>query len=88
VLSGEEMVDMMRVYWDELDTNERKREEGVESAIKKLVLFNFLRSIKGERDRYEVRRILKAYLPVEELKTILDHLRDYHRKRFGNPEEE
>lgn len=88
VVSSEEMIDMMRVYWSELDTNERKREEAVEGAIKKLVLFNFLRPIKGERNRYEVRRILKAYLPVEELKTILETLTDYHRERFGNTEEE
>ncbi|MEL7159880.1 MAG: DUF4194 domain-containing protein, partial [Bacteroidota bacterium] len=88
VLSGTDMLDMMRVYWDELATNERKREEAVEQAIKKLVLFNFLRPISGERDRYEVRRILKAYLPVEELKNILDTLRTYHRQRFGGAEEE
>lgn len=88
VLSGQEMLDMMRVYWDELDTNERKREESVESAIKKLVLFNFLRPIKGERNRFEVRRILKAYLPVEEIKNIYAKLSAYHRSRFGNNEEE
>ena len=88
VLSGQEMLDMMRVYWDELDTNERKREESVENAIKKLVLFNFLRPIKGERNRFEVRRILKAYLPVEEIKSIYDKLSAYHRSRFGNNEEE
>ena len=88
VLSGQEMLDMMRVYWDELDTNERKREESVENAIKKLVLFNFLRPIKGERNRFEVRRILKAYLPVEEIKAIYDKLSAYHRSRFGNNEEE
>lgn len=88
VLSGQEMLDMMRVYWDELDTNERKREETVESAIKKLVVFNFLRPIKGERNRFEVRRILKAYLPVEEIKNIYDKLSAYHRSRFGNNEEE
>ncbi|NJC27014.1 DUF4194 domain-containing protein [Neolewinella antarctica] len=88
VLSGEDMVDMMRAYWDELDTNERKREEGVERAIKKLVDFNFLRPIKGERDRYEVRRILKAYLPIEEIQAIYVTLKTYHRQRFGSPEEE
>ncbi|MEM9835978.1 MAG: DUF4194 domain-containing protein [Bacteroidota bacterium] len=88
VLSGQDMIDMMRAYWNELDTNERKREEAVISAVKKLVLFNFLRPIKGERDRYEVRRILTAYLPVEELKNIEDTLRNYHRERFGKTEEE
>lgn len=88
ILSGQEMVDMMRTYWDELATNERKREESVEQAIKKLVNYSFLRPIKDERDRYEVRRMLKAYLPVEELKRIYDTLRDYHRHHFGTTEEE
>ena len=88
-LTATDMVEMMRGYWDELDSNERKREQSVLSAINKLEKFNFLRKMRGERDRYEVRRIIKAYLPIEELQTIHDDLKSYRLRKFGrHPEEE
>jgi hypothetical protein len=83
VLSEADLIDLVRSYWDELDTNERKREDQIVSSIKKLVAFQFLEELKGEKGRYAVRRIIKAYLPVEELARITDTLRDYHRERFG-----
>lgn len=82
-LTEQDMIEMMRGYWDELDTNERKREQSVVAAINKLVKFNFLRKMKGERDRYEVRRIIKAYLPIEELQRIYEDLKRYRLRKFG-----
>lgn len=87
-LTVEDMVEMMRVYWDELDTNERKREEAVGTAINKLHKYGFLSKLKGERGRYAVRRIIKAYLPITELQTVYDTLQDHHRRRHGGVREE
>ena len=87
VLSEADIIDLVRGYWDELETNERKREDQIVSGIKKLVAFQFLEELKGEKGRYAVRRIIKAYLPVEELLRIADTLRDYHRERFGAGQE-
>ncbi len=83
VLSSQDMVEMMRIYWDELDTNERKREDQVMSSIQKLVKFKFLQPLKSERDRYEVGRIIKAYLPIEELAAVLQKMRRYAREKAG-----
>ncbi len=83
VLSGQDMVEMMRIYWDELDTNERKREDQVMQSVKKLVKFKFLQPLKNETDRYEVHRIIKAYLPIEELAVILQKMKRYAREKAG-----
>lgn len=87
VLSQADIIEMMRLYWDETDTNERKREDRVVLHIKKLESYGFLSQLKLEKDRYEVNRILKAYLPVEELHAILRKLQEYARKRFGTGED-
>ena len=81
VLSLGDIVEMMRIYWDELDTNERKREDQLQLHIKKLELYGFLKPLKAEKDRYEVGRILKAYVPVEKLNEILAELKTYAQER-------
>lgn len=81
VVSERDMVEMMRIYWDELETNERKREDQLLVHIKKLATYGFLKPLKAQKDRYEVNSILKAYVPIEELKTILEKLQTYARDR-------
>ncbi len=77
VLSDRDMVDMMRIYEDSLQTNERRREDLILKYIKRLTDYGFLLPLKAESNRYEVNRIIKAYLPIDELKTVADKLRAY-----------
>jgi len=77
VLSQRDMVEMMRIYEDSLQTNERRREDLILKYIKRLVDYGFLQPMKAEPNRYEVNRIIKAYLPVDELKKVADKLRAY-----------
>lgn len=81
VVSLSDIVEMMRIYWAELDTNERKREDQLQLHIKKLVLYGFLKPLKAEKDRFEVGRILKAFVPIEKLNEILDKLKSYAQER-------
>ena len=81
VLSERDLIEMMRIYWNELDTNERKREDQLVLHIKKLASYGFLAPLKSEKDRYEVNNILKAYVPIETLKMILETLQIYARER-------
>lgn len=77
VLAQREIVEMMRIYEDSLQTNERKSEDLILKYIKRLVEYGFLQPLKAEEDRYEVNRIIKAYLPIDELKKVADKLRAY-----------
>ncbi|MCB0558985.1 MAG: DUF4194 domain-containing protein [Lewinellaceae bacterium] len=81
VLSHSDIIEMMRIYWDELDTNERKREDQLQLHIKKIITYGFLRPLKEEKGRYEVNRILKAYVPIEKLNEILEQLKTYAEER-------
>jgi len=71
------MVEMMRIYEDSLQTNERKREDLILKYIKRLADYGFLQPLKAESNRYEVNRILKAYLPVDALNEVPAKLRTY-----------
>jgi hypothetical protein len=77
VLSKADLMEMMRVYWSEEHTNERKLEDDLKRDVRKLVNYGFLQPLKAEKDRYEVNRIIKAYLPIEKLKDILEQLQQY-----------
>lgn len=77
VLSERDLVEMMRIYEDSLQTNERKREDLILKYIKRLADYGFLQPLKAESNRYEVNRILKAYLPVDALNEVAAKLRAY-----------
>ena len=77
VLSQRDIVEMMRIYESGLGTNERKREDLIVKYIKRMVDYGFLVPMKTEQGRYEVNRIIKAFLPIDALKTISDKLKAY-----------
>lgn len=81
VLSERDLIEMMRIYWSEVETNERKREDQLVLHIKKLATYGFLKPLKAEKGRFEVNNILKAYVPIEELKTILEKLQNYAQEK-------
>lgn len=81
VLSQREIIDMMRIFEQANSKNERKKEDLLVSYIKRLVNYGFLTPIKAEKDRYEVNRIIKAFLPIEELNAILEKLKTYAARR-------
>lgn len=70
VLTAQEIVDMMSVMLPALH-NEAKTTDQIHSYIKKVVELGFLKKLKSEKgalhegDRYEVRRILKAFIDAQ-----------------------
>src|SRR5690606_21215144 len=76
IVSLEQIKEMTGVFLAN-STNERKQEDKIESAVKKLVEFGFLLELKSEKGKYEVSRILNAYLNVEKLKEVQAKLERY-----------
>ena len=48
-----------------------------ETTIKKAAELGFLRPLRGQRDHWEVRRILKAYVDAQTLSDFAAKLREY-----------
>ena len=81
VVSAAEIVDMVRLFWEESGTNERKREDKVHQQINRLVEYGFLQPLGNAPDKYEVNRILKAYITIDKLKEVLEKLKVYTAQR-------
>jgi hypothetical protein len=76
VLSTDQIVEMLRLFQAE-STNDARVVDQAESTIKKTAELGFLRQLRGQRDHWEVRRILKAYVDAQTLSDFAAKLREY-----------
>jgi hypothetical protein len=76
VLSTEQIVEMLRLFQAE-STNDARVVDQAETTVKKAADLGFLRQLRGQRDHWEVRRILKAYVDAQTLSDFAAKLREY-----------
>ena len=76
VLTTDQIVEMLRVFQAD-STNEARIADQAETTIKKAAELGFLRPLRGRRDHWEVRRILKAYVDAATLSDFAAKLREY-----------
>jgi len=74
ILNKDEIRDMMRIFLAE-KTNEAKVIDKLDADINKLVDYGFLKKLNDAE--YEVRRILKAKVPIDKLFEIKQKLESY-----------
>jgi hypothetical protein len=61
------------------NTNEAKVLDKIDPHINKLIEYGFLRKLKDDTNKFEVKRILKAKISMEELTEIKSKLESYAR---------
>ncbi|MDT0619918.1 DUF4194 domain-containing protein [Salinisphaera sp. P385] len=83
VLTREEIAEQMRVFLPDT-ANEAKLLDRMEAHINKVVELGMLRRMRGQEHRYEVRRILKAFVDAQWLGDFDERLRSYHAYIEGN----
>ena len=76
ILSRQQIVEMISLYRPDA-TNEARLVELIETDINKVIELGYLRKMRGSDDRYEVRRIIKAYIDGQWLAELDRHLDDY-----------
>ncbi|WP_153504993.1 DUF4194 domain-containing protein [Cumulibacter manganitolerans] len=76
ILSNEQLLEMLRTFQAE-STNEARLVDVAETTIKKTAELGFLRPLRDQRDHWEVRRIVKAYVDAETLSDFAGKLREY-----------
>ncbi|WP_460358968.1 DUF4194 domain-containing protein [Mycobacterium sp. ZZG] len=76
VLSTEQIVEILRLFQAD-STNDARVVDQAETTIKKAAELGFLRQLRGQRDHWEVRRILKAYVDAQTLNDFAAKLREY-----------
>lgn len=85
VVSAEEMVEQMKLYEHNLNTDRAGFERRVRSAIEKVRKNSLLGSIQGSQDRYEVSPTLKLLFSAEEVAALA---RRFVAAREADPVEE
>lgn len=76
VLSTEQIVEMLRLFQAD-STNDARVVDQAETTIRKAAELGFVRPLRGQRDHWEVRRILKAYIDAQTLSDFAAKLREY-----------
>lgn len=76
VLTSEQIVEMLRLFQAD-SSNDARIVDQAETTIKKAAELGFLRLLRGQRDHWEVRRILKAYVDAQTLSDFAAKLREY-----------
>jgi hypothetical protein len=85
ILSSDDIVEMIRVFLPDT-SNQVRLLERVDSSISRVVEMGFLRRLRGTEDRYEVRRIMKAFVDAQwlgELEVRLAGYREHTRNEAG-----
>jgi hypothetical protein len=83
ILSKDEMVNLMKPFYRET-TNEAKQINYIQTAINKVADEGFLRRMKTEEERYEINRIIKAFVNAETVKDELEKLKNYTNRIEDN----
>jgi hypothetical protein len=86
VLGREEIVDLVRVFLPET-ANEARLMDRLDAHINKIVDLGFLRRLRGVEDRFEVQRILKAFVDAQWLSDFEERLARYREHAEADVED-
>ncbi len=86
VLTRSQIIDMLRVYLPEAGSEARTVDQ-IDRHLNKLVDFGFLHLLKGQQDRYEIRRIIKALVDAEWLGSLDEKLATYQAYAEGRSQD-
>ena len=76
ILSRHDIVEMMRLFFPDT-ANQVKFNDRINANINQIVDMGFLRRLRGAEDKFEVRRILKAFVDAQWLADFDQRLATY-----------
>ena len=76
ILSREQIVDLVRLFLPD-SADEVRLMNRIDNHINRVVDLGFLRRLRGQNDRYEVRRILAAFVDAQWLSEFEQRLAEY-----------
>jgi len=85
VLSRDQIIELLRLFMPD-STNEARLVDNIDTTVKRVCELGFLHPLRGEQDRYEVRRILKAYIDGQWLSEFDARLDEYLADLDGSKE--
>ncbi|MFP3978967.1 DUF4194 domain-containing protein [Marinobacter sp. KMM 10035] len=78
ILDREEVINLMRTFLPQ-SSNEARLVDQIDGYLNKVAELGFIRRLRDQRDKIEVRRIIKAYVDAQWLNEFDQRLQDYLR---------
>jgi hypothetical protein len=82
ILGCDDLVDLMRLFRAE-GSNEARSVDRIDADIQKVVELGFLRRLRGQEERFEVRRLLAAFVDAQWLDAFEARLAQYREHAAG-----
>ncbi|MEX2233139.1 MAG: DUF4194 domain-containing protein [Cyclobacteriaceae bacterium] len=76
IITKQQIVERMKPFLPP-STDEAKQLEKIDTQIRKVIDEGFLRGLENEKDTYEVRRIIRAFIDADKVEEILEKLKGY-----------
>ncbi|MDN6298134.1 MAG: DUF4194 domain-containing protein [Halomonas sp.] len=78
ILDREEVVSLMRTFLPD-SSNEARLVDQIDSHLNKVAELGFIRRLRGQQDKIEIRRIIKAYVDAQWLNEFDQRLAEYYQ---------
>lgn len=85
VVSGEEMMEQMKLYERNQQTDRAGFEKRVHAAIEKVKKNSIISPIRGSEDRYEISPTLKLLFSAEEISALIRQYAEYRDRSIEEP---
>ncbi|WP_035276085.1 DUF4194 domain-containing protein [Desulfogranum japonicum] len=79
ILSRDEVVELVRIFLP-AGSNEVKLIDQVDTNLNKIVKLGFIRRLRGQKEMFEVRRILKSFVDAQWLAEFDQRLEEYRQQ--------
>jgi len=85
ILSRDEIVEMIRTFLPD-SSNEARVVDQIDNHINKIIELGFARRLKGDKQRIEIRRIIKAFVTAQWLSEFDQRLEEYQQHLQDKPD--
>jgi hypothetical protein len=82
ILSREDIVELMRIFLPDT-VNQARLVDRIDGHINRVIEMGFLRRLAGQENRFEVRRVLKAFVDAQWLNEFEQRLASYREQQPG-----
>lgn len=76
ILTREQIIDIMRIYMPDTN-NEVKMIDQIDTALRRIIEMGFVRILETQKETYEVRRILRAFVDADWISSLDKKLESY-----------
>lgn len=86
ILSVDDLADAVKVFFP-AGGNEARMVDKLNTHLNKVKELGFIRHLKGQKDKIEVVRIIKAFVDAQWLHEFDDRIREYHDKAVADSQD-